>query len=186
MLPRRSLCTVLFASLAIACGGAQREPTSAANAADEPSSFDHKVPYELGDVEFASGDAIQIDEIRGDRDTFEVGGTYEVVGHYRLHTKDEASLLLSVTVNNPPPDDKGSPTDPRSKLQVKRGEGDFKLVIRLDQPGNLHVTYYAENHPFGGVYFGSGPWLLRKKSWSYLAEAERTRGIAAVPQSSLR
>ena len=171
MLRSRFSCAALVVVLAVACGGAQREPPSTAATANEPRSLDHKIPYDLGDVEFASGDDIRIDEIRGDRPTFEVGGTYQVVGHYRLASKEEALLLLSVTVNNPPPGYRGSPVDPKSKLKLKRGEGDFRLVIRLDRPGNPHLTYYAGGHPFGGAYFGSGAWLLRAKSWSYSGAA---------------
>ncbi len=132
-----------------------------------PAAHTAPVAFELGDAEFYDGDEITIREIAGTQATMDVGGSYLVKGHYRLQSHDSATLLLSVTVT----EGSGHGTTRRTaRLKVSRGEGDFELLKRLGPHGYPHLTYYGpDGHPFGGVYFGSGPWLLPHKSWRYNA-----------------
>ena len=123
--------------------------------------------FELGDAEFLGGDQIQIKSLRGDRPGLEVGGRYEVRGRYRLQSLEEASILFSFTARQK--GDGVADLGPRSTTILQKGEGDFVLSVQAPYPGYPHVTFYRTDtrRPFGGVYFGSEPWLLRKKGWRY-------------------
>lgn len=123
--------------------------------------------FELGDAEFFGGDQIQIKSLRGDRPALEVGGRYEVRGRYRLQSLQEASILFSFTARQK--GDGVADLGPRSTTILRKGEGDFVLSVQAPYPGYPHVTFYRTDtrRPFGGVYFGSGQWLLRKKGRHY-------------------
>lgn len=135
------------------------EPACAAAAAAS-----HRVAHELGDSEFYDGDSITIAEVRGPAPTMTVGDTIVVTGRYNLASAPSATLLLSVTTEKP---ERTSET-PAQRVKLTRGSGEFKLVKKLDCAGKIHLTFYADDrHPIGGVYFGEGDWLLKKKSWRY-------------------
>lgn len=173
---------VLFASCApaVSCGSCRQQVRSDAPAAarqgdpkPEPTvvpsarEMSHDLTFELGAAEFFGGDQIEIDGLRGDRPTLEVGGRYEVRGRYRLQSYEEATILFSFTASRK--GDGVADLGPPSTTIVRRGEGDFALSVQAPYPGYPHVTFYRTDtrQPFGGVYFGSGPWLLQKKSWRY-------------------
>jgi hypothetical protein len=123
----------------------------------------HTVAFEIGATEFHDGDAITITELSGDRRALEPGGTYHVKGRYKLASRDRADLLFALTLVG---DVGAKPTQPASRVEASRGEGNFDLVLTLHARGYLHVSMYgADGHSFGGVYFGSGDWLLKNKSW---------------------
>lgn len=127
--------------------------------------FTHAIAVELGEREFYQSDWIEISEVRGTERIMSEGGTYLVTGRYRLASRDSATLLFSVTTTeNTGP----TPTEPTSEVRVKRGEGEFTLMKRFDHRGYPHLTFYGSSgSPFGGVYFGQGPWVLKKKGWRY-------------------
>lgn len=125
----------------------------------------NSVPVELGDVEFYDGDTITITEIRGTEPSMRPGGTFLVKGRYHLASRDGATLLFSITATQ----GNGRTTTPKeSRLLATRGDGEFALVARFDNPGYPHLTFYgSDGRPFGGVYFGNGDSLLSEKTWRY-------------------
>jgi FecR protein len=113
------------------------------------------VPFELGNVGFAPGDAITITSVTGDRSTLEVGGVYHVEGTWHLESQPSATLALFVT--------NGKAEGPAS-LHVEKGEGTFSIdVTRLTRAGYPHVSFYPTSGgaSFGGAYFGTGDSVYR-------------------------
>ena len=127
----------------------------------------HAVRYELGYAEFAPGDNIAIQQVRGTSDTIATGETYSVEGTYTLSSRDEADLaFFTTTISDSGP----TPVDPRHLVRIKKGTGSFRLVKTLGADGYLHVSFYPvpSGSDFGGVYFGQGNRVLRNKGVSRL------------------
>ena len=137
-------------------------------AAAEPGSqeFPYALQFELGDAEFIPGDQIAIQTVRGTAPDLRTGETYCVEGTYTLSSQEEAKLALFVTTRQ----DIRTKTDPRQIIDIKKGSGSFRLVEKMSNEGCPHISFYPlpSGSAFGGVYFGEGEWLLRKKGWSYL------------------
>jgi len=133
----------------------------------------HVLKVERGSSDFAPGDSITIAEVRGDTDDIRAGGTYCVSGTYTLASEDEADLSFFATTTNRA----ATPIDPKQTVRVKKGAGSFRLIKKMTDMGDLHLTFYsrASGQGFGGVYFGQGQWVLRDKHFSY-------RHAAAHPQ----
>ena len=127
----------------------------------------YAVRYELGDAEFAPGDNITIQEVRGTSDTISTGGTYSVKGTYSLGSRDEANLAFYTTTIS---DSGPTAVDPKQHVRIKKGTGSFHLVKTLSSDGYLHVSFYPvpSGSGFGGVYFGQGNRVLRNKGFSLL------------------
>ncbi len=136
-----------------------------------PPDFPRAVPYELGDSEFAHGDSITIQELRGTADDIRPGGTYCVSGTYTLNSQEEADLSFFATSTNKAM----TPIDARQTLHVMKGTGSFRLIKQVTDEGYLHLTFYtrAAGQGFGGVYFGQGRWVLRHKQFSYRESTSR-------------
>ncbi len=145
-----------------------------AAAENDENNFPYVIQFELGEAEFAPGDAIKIQGLRGTKEQIAPGGTYLVTGTYALSSREEATLAWYVTTTNVGP----STFDPRQVVRVKKGTGSFRLVKPLTQEGYLHVTFYPvpSGSGFGGVYFGQGNWVLRNKGFSYLVTAGKISG----------
>jgi hypothetical protein len=121
------------------------------------------ITFERGAVDLCGGDAITITNVWGNRATFEAGGTYRVKGTYRLASATGGTMLFSLTTADP----SGKLTQPGSQITVDRGDGTFDLTETFDARGYPHVSFYgADGYGMGGVYFGSGDWLLKKIPWS--------------------
>jgi hypothetical protein len=136
-----------------------------------PLDFPRAVPYELGDSEFAHGDSITIQELRGTADDIRPGGTYCVSGTYTLNSQDEADLSFFATTTNRA----STPIDAHQTLHVIKGTGSFRLIKQVTDQGYLHLTFYTRTtgQGFGGVYFGQGRWVLRHKQFSYRDSTSR-------------
>ena len=122
----------------------------------------HAVRFELGDAQFARGDNITITQMRGTSETIATGGTYCVEGTYTLASGDEADLaFFTTTITDSGP----SPIDPRQHVRLKKGTGSFRLVKTLKEDGYLHLSFYPvhSGDDFGGMYFGQGNRVFRKK-----------------------
>lgn len=137
-----------------------------------PQDFPHQVQYELGDSEFAPGDLITIQELRGTAENIRPGETYCVTGTYTLASAASADLAFYATTTNRTP----TPVDPRQTMHIVKGSGTFCLIKPMTCDGYLHLSFYPRpaGQGFGGVYFGQNPWVLRHKQWSY-------RDSAAAP-----
>lgn len=128
-------------------------------AADSPPAgpFPYSVPFDLGKGQFAPGDNISIQTVRGTAATFQTNETYSVEGTYTLSSREEADLALFVTTRQ----DIRTKTDPRQIVRIKKGTGFFRLVQTLSVEGYPHVSFYPlpSGSSFGGIYFGQGDWL---------------------------
>ena len=171
----------LISSLAAACAALRLLDT--ALAADPPSDFPYAVSYELGDSEFAPGDSITIQELRGTATDIQTGGSYCVTGTYTLKSQDAADLSFFATTTNKTP----TPIVPRQTMRISKGTGTFRLSKHVADQGYLHLTFYsrATGQGFGGVYFGQDPWVLRHKHFSYRDSAPRQeKALAREPVSA--
>lgn len=141
---------------------------------DSPGDFPYAVPFELGDAEFAPGDSITITELRGTRDTITTNESYCVSGTYTLASADEGKLAFFATTHNSGP----TPIDPRQTVHVVKGSGTFRLIKTVDTDGYLHLSFYpaGSGSDLGGVYFGQGDWVLRKKGWHSSHKPSGTSG----------
>ncbi len=139
-------------------------PGASAATRDTAADFPSVVPFELGMTEFLPGDSITIQTVRGTSPTIRTGETYCVEGTYTLASKDEADLALFATTVTAV----SVPTESSQIVRVKKGTGTFRLVKPMREEGYLHVSFYPApgGSSFGGVYFGSGKWLLPKEGWS--------------------
>lgn len=137
--------------------------TFAGMAANNPAEeqFPNSVPFELGKAQFAPGDNITIQTVRGMADTFRTNETYCVEGTYTLSTRDEAELAVFVTTRQ----DIRARIDSRQMLHVKKGTGSFRLIETMVAEGYPHVSFYPvpSGGDFGGIYFGQGNWLWAEK-----------------------
>ena len=133
-------------------------------AAEGIQDFPYVIQWETGDMEFAPGDSITINSVRGTAPNIITGATYCVEGVYTLASRDDAKVSLFATSNY-----RGaSPIAPEQTMQVSRGSGSFRLVKTMNVDGYLHVSFYpvSSGSSFGGVYFGQGEGVLRNKGWS--------------------
>ncbi len=155
-----------YAAMALFAGTVSAPTAESRQAGPE---FAQLVQVEVGDREFAPGDSITIQEVRGTIGEIKVGETYCVSGRYTLSSQDEAELSLFVTTTEKTP----SAIEPEQTVRVKKGQGPFRLIKRMTAEGYLHLTFYSKQNGqgFGGMYFGQGPWVLREKKWSYLHPA---------------
>ena len=138
--------------------------TDASSARPEGSAFAFVVPAGQGATEFLLADAISIEEVRGTTSTFRVGGSYQIVGRYRLRSGKRATLSASLTTT-----DARAPASPHGlTAQLTEGGGRFVVELTLQARGYPHLTLYSEaGDAIGGVYFGRDEWLLQSKDWSY-------------------
>lgn len=125
-----------------------------------PERIVHDVEFVLGEDRLAEGDLLEVLSVRGDRSTFEVGGTYQVHGRYRLASREKARLSLSVMSSDP--DFGGSIANPLATMDVCRGEGHFVLTRQFSYPGYPQVRVYGidSGRPVSALAFGNGEWLL--------------------------
>lgn len=126
----------------------------------EPSALHYAVPVtqEVGKA-FTPGDAVEIFSVTGTTNTFQVGGTYRVVGLCRLHAAKNAMLYLGNTTTGRAeairPADDSSLSKPLTALATQ-----FDITFTVLQPGQLHVSLYdMDNHDphdnsIGGIILG--------------------------------
>lgn len=148
-------------------------PAAIASApAGEPpaeTAFTHVIQLELGASEFAPGDRIVITSFRGNREHLEPGGRYVLEGSYTLASADSAELAWFATSRLP---GGMEPVTDNNCVKITRGSGNFHLERTVRGDGWLHVSFYVNGHPHGGIYFGEKGFdltVLRKKGWSDLS-----------------
>ena len=171
--------TSLFLLLASSCLLVR---TPGAFAADKPlpDDFPRDVPFQLGEAEFAPGDSITIQAVRGHVPVLKIGKTYCVTGTYTLSSQPEADLALFLTTTN----HVSTPVDPGQTVHVQKGSGNFTLIQKIDQPGYPHVSFYPPapgGSSFGGVYFGQGRWVLNRKG---ITQHDSSHGAKNSPAQS--
>lgn len=142
--------------------------------------FPHVVHFEQGASKFLDGDKIEISEIRGTATTLSPGNVYWVKGTYTLASHDRASLTMNVTAALAS-EGTGSTLKTQS-VDVTKGSGTFTLLYAMICKGWPHVSFYpgGGGSDFGGTYFGTGEFVLRKwwgednKIGSRIGEAKGT------------
>ena len=153
--------------------------------ADEPTFLN--VPFVDGTRRFSDGDSITIREVRGTAATFEPGNVYWIKGTYTLNSHDRATLLADYTTEN----DSANGTRPTWKVQtavVNRGSGSFVLCLPMSNRGWPHVSFYPAGggECLGGIYFGTGEWVL-KQWWGSKEAVDATdisRAVSTETQQS--
>ena len=126
-------------------------PPIAGSMASSPSGLT-AVRVQVGRREFASGDAVTIQQVYATSSRFAPGDTVIVRGQYQLGSAPTATLALYVTGRGG-----GGRTRslPNQRVDVTRGVGDFELSCVVPYPGDLHISFYPTGGggSFGGVYF---------------------------------
>lgn len=145
--------------------------------------FPYPVPFELGATEFAPGDTITIQEVRGTSEAIAVGQTYCVIGTYTLGSREEADLSLLVTATS---GSGASKVDPNQTVRISRGAGSFRLIKSIAENGYLHLTFYpvSAGGGFGGLYFGQGAGVLRNKGFSPIQDSTWPSGISGAASAT--
>ena len=133
-----------------------------ANAQLAGSDFPHAVKFEQGATRFEAGDRIENTEIRGTATTFGRGNIYVINGNYTLASQARATLAAYVTATGSTNNFGHSLTV--QHLKIDRGEGTFTLFLPMYIDGLPHVSFYSDRdgQGFGGNYFGTGDFVLRK------------------------
>jgi hypothetical protein len=153
---------------------------------DATAQFPYEIKFEVGDTEFAGGDNITVEHVRGTMPGIAVGATYLVEGTYTLASREEADLSLFATTSDPTP----TPIDPGQTGRIQKGPGAFRLMKKMGTEGYLHVTFYdlQSGKGFGGVYFGEGKWVLHNKRFSFRdapkSNSEQVNESASKPTGS--
>jgi hypothetical protein len=130
------------------------------SAADAPGGLDHRINVtpEIKKA-FHGSDAIEIKEITGTSDKFQVGGRYRVTGVCRQTTLKNARLYLGNTAERG--GDAIRPVQGSSlSVPLKENNTEFDITFTLLRPGILHLTVYDMNdgnkldNAFSGIYLG--------------------------------
>jgi beta-lactamase regulating signal transducer with metallopeptidase domain len=138
--------------------------TAEAPKPDRPpgSEFPYTVKFEQGATQFLSGDKITITEVRGTAATFKPGDIYWIKGTYALASHDKAMLLAGTTAS----ESKFGTGNTYTVQQavIGRGSGTFTLFLPMSCQGWPHVSFYPAGggEGFGGSYFGTGEFVLKK------------------------
>lgn len=158
----QQLLIVLSLPFAMSASGGPNDPVA---------EFPSKVAFEIGAVEFAPGDSITIQQVRGTSPTIRTGETYCVEGTYTLASREQADVALYATTTTTVT----AQIDASQITRIGKGTGTFRLVKTMREEGYLHISLYSvtDGNGFGGVYFGQGNWVLKNKGWSYLDTRSR-------------
>jgi beta-lactamase regulating signal transducer with metallopeptidase domain len=126
------------------------------------ADFPHVVHFEQGASKLLDGDRIDITEVRGTAATMAPGNLYWIKGTYALASHDRASLMASVTAALA--SEGTGPTLKTQSVDVTKGRGTFTLLYAMICKGWPHVSFYPKGNgsDFGGTYFGTGEFVLRK------------------------
>jgi beta-lactamase regulating signal transducer with metallopeptidase domain len=151
------------------------------------ADFPQIVHFEQGASKLLGGDKIDITEVRGTATTMSPGNVYWIKGTYTLASHDRASLTINVTAASA--SDGWGPSLKTQSVDVTKGSGTFTLLYAMICKGWPHVSFYPKGNgsDFGGTYFGTGEFVLRKwwgeghKSVPQTAKSET--GPLATPTS---
>jgi hypothetical protein len=129
-------------------------------AADAPEGLSHKINVtpEIKKA-FHGSDAIEIKEITGTSDKFQVGGSYRVTGVCRQATLKNAQLYLGNTAERG--GDAIRPAGGSSlSIPLKDEKTEFDITFTLLRAGIVHLTVYdmdsanKTDNAFSGIYLG--------------------------------
>lgn len=130
-------------------------PERSAKIISSAADYPYVIAWKKGSEDFATGDTIEITEIRGTKPTFELGNRYLVRGKYRLASATHGKLAFYITASGL--DGFSSGEEPEQSCAVERGEGEFTLSRYFECEGDPHLSFYDEKGSgVGGVYFSDG------------------------------
>ncbi|MDP0496006.1 MAG: hypothetical protein Q7Q73_07325 [Verrucomicrobiota bacterium JB024] len=129
------------------------------------------VAYTVGPSAFLPGDFIEVESVEASNDDFEKGDTVVVRGRYRLESQEAASILFTVTSNDPKP----IPNTPEQWMRIQRGSGTFELRLKLPADGYPHLGFYPKGSGtgFGSLYFGTEDQMDEIKDWDLQSRLRR-------------
>ncbi len=119
--------------------------------------------FAIGPHAFPDGDKIEIQEVHSKLGTFERGDTVTVKGTYTLASRQNATLLFSVTQDA---------AKPQRRCFIRRparaGTVPFELKLPVAADGHLHVGFYdvQTGGCFGTVYFGTYAQMQKISHWN--------------------
>lgn len=118
----------------------------ASHAATDPQ-FPFTVPVEQGATYFQNGDELVLTEVRGTANALKPGNTYQLKGEYRLLSHSDATLSVGVTAPN------GNAPAPSGKqlINIKKGIGDFTLILPYANPGRARISLDADGQTVGNL-----------------------------------
>lgn len=108
---------------------------------------------------FRDTDGLEIQRVMGTDSTFQVGGTYRVIGVCRQKTLEDASLYLGNTSTPGPAAIEAAGGSSLAK-KLKVGATDFDITFTILRPGQIHLTIYdllnqdSRSNAYAGVYLG--------------------------------
>src|ERR1039458_2833468 len=133
-----------------------------------PDDFTKKAPDDFTHIvrlnktwSSADGDSITVEEVRGPSSDWITGAQYEVVGRYKLTSRDKAGLGVFLTTSSRRTE---PPVSPQQAMEVFKGEGQFRLRVRIwyeladcgiGSPCGPHVSLYPvpRGEAFLDAYF---------------------------------
>jgi hypothetical protein len=133
-----------------------------------PDDFTKKAPDDFTHIvrlnktwSSADGDSITVEEVRGPSSNWITGAQYEVVGRYKLTSRDKAGLGVFLTTSSRRTK---PPVSPQQAMEVFKGEGQFRLRVRIwyeladcgiGSPCGPHVSLYPvpRGEAFLDAYF---------------------------------
>jgi beta-lactamase regulating signal transducer with metallopeptidase domain len=148
------------------------------------ADFPQIVHFERGASKLQEGDKIDITEVRGTATTMSPGDVYWIKGTYTLASHDRASLTINVTAASA--SDGWGPSLKTQSVDVTKGSGTFTLLYAMICKGWPHVSFYPKGNggDFGGTYFGTGEFVLRKWWGEGKTEAQQDHAEVAPPKAS--
>jgi hypothetical protein len=135
----RSLFVVLMSTFCLGL-------SSLAVAADDPQ-FPFAVPLGLGASSFQSGDEVVLTAVHGTAADFKPGNNYKITGQYRLLSHSDATLSVSVIA----PNGNAPAATGRQLINIKKGIGEFTLILPYASPGRAHISLDAEGQTVGDL-----------------------------------
>ena len=112
----------------------------------------HGLSNYIGTADFQNGDWIVVRHVQRSQDRVVVRG------RYRLASSDRAALGLALTPRDGvvSEDEQALPADPKQRMTIVKGDGEFELQMARPAPGFLHVTIYSlDGQPLSVLYFGT-------------------------------
>ena len=112
-----------------------------------PWNSQQRTTFYIGQTSFPKGDSIEITSVKRTKERM------DVKGHYNLVSTDRAQLCLYITTSST----NRTPTDPKQRMVISKGQGDFELTHPHVVPGLPHLNMYPVDGggPFAELYFGT-------------------------------
>jgi hypothetical protein len=127
--------------------------------------FPFTVPVDQGGVCFQDGDEILLTEVHGTADDFKPGNDYKITGQYRLLSHSDATLSVGVIA----PNGNSPAASGRQLINIKKGIGNFTLILPYANPGRARISLDADGQTVGNLTLipGNFPYVVSFKQTHY-------------------